>query len=792
MAKWSAADPPPLHPVPARLIPVGWAPPSLPADFGGFVGREREIETVVAALTVDGARLVTLTGLGGVGKTRLALRVAAHYGNVARVGFVSLAALRDPGAVVSTIRHQLGIAGDGAPLESLRGAIGHDPCLLVLDNFEHLVEAAPAMLGLLTACPALSLLVASRRPLHLQGEREIPIAPLPVPDPACLPALPELARIASVALFVQRARAADPAFALAVDNAAPVAAICARVAGLPLAIELAAAWTKVLPPAALLTRLSPQLPLLVGGGPDQPVRLRTMRDAIAWSYDLLSVPTQRLFRYLSVFPAGAPLDAIERVGGIEALPRLADLVEAGLIRRQGDNEAPRFVMLEPIREFALACLAASGEHDDAHDRLLAWLLHRAQRPGWSWDVPHGGDDGDWFAGWERDLDNVRAALAWAERRGETEQGLHLAGALFLFWWTSRHLEEGRRWLEQGLAAPVAASAHVRALALAVLSALAHRRDDNDEAARLAAAAEALWNAAGATGDCLGLASYLLAISAYRRGDLDDAERRYAATLDRLRTADNPPLRGEALLGLAQVARDRGDLQRSATRYGEALALQELHGIRWGRSLACYGAGTVAHLLGHLPEALSRYRESLRYWHEIADWGSVAVCLEAIASAVCGLGEARRAASLLGAAQALREAAAYPIPDRSLPSYGRVVAGVYGCLGPAAFCEAWLAGRALSIDAVAEACRPEGRSARRPVAPRRRPLRAPFGLSPREVEVLRLVAAGRTDKEIAEALSISHRTVTTHVSHLLGKLGVSSRVEAAAWAVRSLLAPPTVG
>jgi predicted ATPase/class 3 adenylate cyclase len=482
------ADFPPLRTLDTNLH-------NLPVPPTSFIGREREVSTIYDLLRRSDVRLLTLTGMAGVGKTRLCLRVASNLGEPFTDGvfFVPLALVNDVARVVPAITQALGIGetGDQPLLERLKAFLREKQLLLVLDNFEQVVDAALIVAELLVACPRLKVLVTSRAVLHVQAEHVFSVSPLALPDLAHLPELERLSQYAAVDLFTQRARAARPDFELTGANAAAVAAICVRLDGLPLAIELAAARSKYFSPQALLARLEQDLVALAGGARDLPARQRTLRDAIAWSYDLLDTVEQKLFRRLAVFVNGCTLQAVEhvcaRVNELEGdvLESLEALVDRSLLRQEEEQAGGRlrYWMLQTLREYGLECLAAEGETEQVREAHALYYLDWAQEAAANLV---GAEQAQWLDYLEQDYGNLRAALAWLFEHasidaGMAEQAIHLCVSLLEFWKIRGYFSDGRAFLEQTLAAGEGISAQIRAEALSGVGTLALLQDDYDRA-----------------------------------------------------------------------------------------------------------------------------------------------------------------------------------------------------------------------------------------------------------------------------------------------------------------------
>jgi predicted ATPase/tRNA A-37 threonylcarbamoyl transferase component Bud32 len=607
-------------------------PSNLPVPGSALVGRDKELAAAKALLLRDEVRLVTVTGPGGIGKSRMALEVARTMNDAFPSGvyFVPLAAVNEPSLIGLAITQVLGIkeCANQSPLESLREYLQsslHAPMLLLLDNFEHIVAAAPALAELLTVVPHLKMMVTSRAPLHVYDEHEFPVPPLALPDTRALPPLELLSQYSAISLFVQRAAAVKPNFALTQDTAPVVAEICARLDGLPLAIELAAARIKMLSPSAIRARLASSLHLLTGGARDLPARQQTLRQAIDWSYDLLSEPEQRLFRRISVFLGGCTLEAVESVCdtkqdlGLDILDGMASMVDKSLVRQieQADGE-PRFVMLETIREYAREKMAESGEELLARRSHAAYCLVLAEE---SAGEETEENQIEWLDRLEIESQNSRAALGWLIESDNAEWGLRLGVALFRFWERREHLTEARVWLGKLLklkSAMAPTNLRLRALFSAGVLA-AEQRDHIDSVALITESLEI----ARQLQDTRGVAVSLNALAVgYREcGDLPAACALFAESLLHWRELQDSPAVARGLSNLAAIANLQHDHQHALALYEESLSIfRELHD-RTGVAWALNYQGDVARDQGDSASARSLYQQSLAEFRELGDrWG----------------------------------------------------------------------------------------------------------------------------------------------------------------------------
>ena len=616
---------------------IGPVPNNLPGVLTSFVGRRKELDDLRALL--GSHRLVTLSGPGGSGKTRLALAAANELVGVFPDGgwWVELASVGSSELVAQAIASALGVreaAGRGSGA-AIAGYLQDKRTLLVLDNFEHVIDAAPLVSELLAAAAGVTVLATSREVLRLRGEREMGLEPLPVPPPGGATDVEELAGWDSVQLFVERARAAVPGFAITRDNAAAVLEIVEQLDGLPLAIELAAARLRVLPPGSLAARLGSRLRLLTGGSRDLPERQRTLRGAIEWSYDLLSEPERAFLDSLSVFSGPADLEAVEAVcaEGTDALGYLTSLVEKSLVRRlDTDADGPLFALLETIKEFGRERLRARGEAERFAERHAEHYLRLAQEAEGEIIGPlqiH------WLDRLERDHDNLQEAIRWSLERGAIERAACIGAALHWFWWIRGQLSTGRHWLGRALAHRGARPA-VRGRALVAHARLSADQGDYDEARR--DLDEALAIAAGLDDEELrahGLSE--LSYIGFRRGSQEGEELAHQALEIFRRRGDR---HGEAigLMRLASLATRRGDYERAAVLHLEALEIRRALGDTWGTASALNNLGYDAALHGRFDEAGPYLEECLELFEKVGFKEGIANATDSLALVAAGRGD----------------------------------------------------------------------------------------------------------------------------------------------------------
>jgi non-specific serine/threonine protein kinase len=800
---------------------------SVPYSRTSLIGREHDIASALALLLEAGSPLLTLTGPGGVGKTRLAQAIAAEASEsfANGIAWVDLAPLANPALVPMTVSQALDITPSPniPPDDEIVHSLRTQQLLLILDNCEHVAAETAALVSrLLCSCPAVQVLATSRAPLRLHGELEQLVEPLPLPEDGDLASRNALRLNAAVRLFIERARAIASAAPMSDDTLSDIAEICRQLDGLPLAIELAAGRTRVLSPTQLRERLQRRLPLLTGGPRTAPARQQTVRDTIAWSFGLLTPEEQALFRRLSVFTGGFTLEAAVDIASqppvTDAIAALESLVEQNLVRRMDHQDSPRFTMLETIREFGQEHLAASGEEQETRDRHAAYFVDLIDRLKAN-VFEHLPEANLVHARLQAEYPNLRTALAHLDATTAIEPFVKLAGNLHAFWIHGAHIQEGRRWLEQAVSLGAAASLPARVWAqVGLVGMLLHQKAHHERALALLDEAVTL---SRLSGDLLaiGLATEWQGGNAAESGLIDLAETLLTESRAAFASLPQEPYIAFNLTLIdarfAWISLVRSDLDAAESICLDALgrieALECEHDTTYMyASDALIMLGHVARARGTHEAAFGHYAAALRKGDQSRDVLATLHSLVNMANALAALGRPIEAARLFGAIEANCERLGLPfdsfarraktwggwaedaemwawVHDDSQPAGQRVATSEEGVVIPpdSALSPHWHAGRGMTLAAaVLEALAIDpGLPPQIPATST--PITAPnsYGLSPREQEVLDLLCERYTDPEIAERLFISQRTVSSHVRSIFAKLGVNSRRSAAALAVR---------
>jgi len=808
---------------------------NLPHPPNALIGRERDVEALGRLLLHDHARLVTVTGVGGTGKTRLALAVAVAVASEfpGGVWLVDLAPVLDPALVPMAVATALEVRESGgvSVVDALVAFLSQRSALLVLDNCEHLIEASAQLAEhLLAICADLRILATSREALQLAGERRYRAQPLSVPDPEERAAPAEIARSPAVALFVARAQAVEAGFDLTVENSTAVAQICTQLAGIPLALELAAARVGVLSVEQIRDRLVDCFRLLIGSGRTAPTRQRTLRATLDWSYELLTDAERAVFRRLAVFAGGCELEAAEIVCGDDVLDVLSGLVDKSLVMVDASATAARYRLLEPIRQYARQQLDSSGEVEAAQARHAGYYMALAER---AEPELRGPAQLAWLERLDGEQDNLRAAMAWSladdgqHVPGRAELGARLVGALHWFWYIRCHLTEGRRWGEAAQRVVDGLSVGVRGRATVSLAILLQPRGEYARAVALLADARVLLRQAGDRW-WIGFSLGMHGLCTFYEAANERAAVLFDESLDEFRAQRDAWGIGWSLMCLGRVAMARGEQTRAAElleasvhvqrQVGDPFALAMSLAYR-GRaalaqgdhagatafaeeSLGLYravghprGEGHVLATLGQLARArgdrarsLTLLADGLKLYAEQNDRAAVAELLEAMAGAsvLAGSHDPRRAdptqhdlaraARLFGTAEALRKAIGAPLRPGERRDCDRDTAFVRAQLGTSPSESAWAEGRAMVLESAVEQALALADEPEAPGSDRQPPL------TRRERDVASLIAGGFTDRQIAEQLTITISTVGVHVHHILAKLGLRSRWQIADWMV----------
>lgn len=754
-------------------------PHRLPEFADLFVGRESELATLGSILAGRRARLVTLTGAPGIGKTRLAVAAAAEF--IARTGrqasFVDLTPIREPELVISELVQILGLDSDGPGGSASAAADGRR--LVLLDSCEHVLAAAPGIGRILAGAPGLQILATSRERLHLSAEQVFPVPALPLPGPGDLVDLSALTANPSLALLLDRARRGDPGFGLTAGNATGLVQACIRLEGMPLAIELAAARLELLTPAELAFRLGHRMDVLASRSQDVPSRHRTLRAAVAWSYELLSDREQALFRQLSVFVGGwrlADVEAVCEVPGADPAAGIESLLDKSLLRRAaGDGEIAEFSMLDSLQEYGAEQLSRHGEVGDTRTRHAANYAELAVQFEAALGLPA---ERQWWGRIALDQANLRVALEHSLATGREEDALALAAALGWYCYTRGHLGAGDRLVTDVLAR-VGDPDGSRAGAAARVAGgmLAWSRVEFDRAETLLhgglAASQALGDVRRSS-----VASAFLGHCARACGRYDESARWHHLAESGFRELGNVQGVAWAHQDLGLLARDQGDLGAATNLLRTSLRDFRDLDYPWAAAWSAWGLGTTLCRRGRLDEAGRQLGEALRTFQDIEDLRGVAQCLEALAEVARERASYEAAARLLGAAGAQRERLAAPLSDAERDRVDAVERTLVRPLGAEPAERVRQSGRRMTSAQIGELAAAVA-AGRVPPDPDREP---PTVLTRREGQVAVLVASGRTNRQIGTALGVAEKTVEIHLQNAMAKLGARSRAEVAAWAV----------